>query len=154
MRGPEARYRSATQRTAYRVVSEHAAPTPPASTSCSVCVSATWRARIVAHTAATKKAEIYNNFVKVKHAVIFEAVKLGEPEENSAVTNAPIQKLMSAPLFDEAGNVTGVLQISRKAHDLPSAGPDFTPEHLQMVERAAKVAAQAPFIKKGMAASI
>lgn len=108
---------------------------------------------IVAHTAMSKKAELYNNFPKIKHASIFETVKLGNPEDNSLYTNPPIQKLMSAPVLDETGNVAGVLQICRKGHDLASAGPDFSLEHLHQVERAAKVAAQAPFMKKRVAAS-
>lgn len=108
---------------------------------------------IVAHTAMSKKAELYNNFPKVKHASIFETVKLGSPEDNSTFTNPPIQKLMSAPVLDEAGNVAGVLQICRKGYDLASAGPDFSSAHLLHLERAAKVAAQAPFMKKRSAAS-
>ena len=108
---------------------------------------------IVAHTATSKKAEYYNNFASVKHASIFETVKLGSPEENSTFTNPPIQKLVSAPVLDQAGNVAGVLQICRKGYDVGSAGPDFTSEHLQQVERAAKVAAQAPFMKKRLAAA-
>lgn len=108
---------------------------------------------IVAHTATTKKAEFYNNFAKVKHASIFETVKLGSPEDNSTFTNPPIQKLVSAPVLDEAGNVTGVLQICRKGYDLASAGPDFSSEYLRQVERAAAVAAQAPFMKKRSAAA-
>jgi hypothetical protein len=107
---------------------------------------------IVAHTASSRKAELYNNFQKVKHASIFETVRLGSPEDNSSF-NAPIQKLMSAPVLDEAGDVAGVLQISRKGYDLATAGPDFSPEHLLQVERAAKVAAQASFMKKRSAAS-
>jgi hypothetical protein len=107
----------------------------------------------VAHTATSKKAEYYNNFASVKHASIFETVKLGSPEENSTFTNPPIQKLVSAPVLDQAGNVAGVLQICRKGYDVGSAGPDFTSEHLQQVERAAKVAAQAPFMKKRLAAA-
>src|SRR5215813_1373247 len=36
---------------------------------------------VAAHTALSKKAEIFNNFAKVKHASIFETIKAGEPEE-------------------------------------------------------------------------
>jgi hypothetical protein len=108
---------------------------------------------IVAHTSMSKKAELYNNFPKVKHASIFETVKLGSPEDNSTFTNPPIQKLMSAPVLDEAGNVAGVLQICRKGYDLASAGPDFSSEHLHQLERAANIAAQSPFMKKRSAAS-
>jgi hypothetical protein len=107
---------------------------------------------IVAHTAMSKKSEFYNNFLKVKHASVFESVKLSVPEDNSS-THTPIQKLMSAPVLDEAGNVAGVLQICRKGYDLASVGPDFTSEHLHQLERAARLAAQAPFMKKRSAVS-
>jgi hypothetical protein len=108
---------------------------------------------IVAHTATTKKAELYNNFCNVKHASIFETVKLGSPEDNSTFTNPPIQRLISAPVLDAAGNVIGVLQVCRKGYDLRSAGPDFTSEHLQQVERAARVVALAHFMRQSAAAS-
>jgi len=109
---------------------------------------------IVAHTAMSKKAEFFNNFSKVKHASIFETVRLGSPEDNSTFTNPPIQKLLSAPVLDEAGNVAGVLQISRKGYELSSAGPDFSLEHLHHIERAASIAAHARFMKKRSAASV
>src|SRR5207253_4061736 len=35
---------------------------------------------IAAHTAISKKSEIFNNFARVKHASIFETVKLGTSE--------------------------------------------------------------------------
>jgi hypothetical protein len=124
---------------------------PQLTTAGSIPVSSS--SSIVAHTAMSKKAELFNNFSKVKHASIFETVKLGSPEDNSTFTNAPIQKLVSAPVLDQAGNVAGVLQVCRKGYDLASAGPDFTLEHLYLVERAAKVAAQAPFMKKRAAAA-
>ncbi len=108
---------------------------------------------IAAHTATSKKAEFYNNFSRVKHASIFETVKLGSPEENSTFTNPPIQKLVSAPVFDKAGNVIGVLQVCRKGYDVRSAGPDFGSEQLEQVEQAANVASKAPFMQERSAAS-
>lgn len=108
---------------------------------------------IAAHTAVSKKAELYNNFPKVKHASIFESVKLGSPEDHEAFVNPPIQKLMSAPVLDAAGRVIGVLQVCRKGHDVASAGPDFNLEHLHQMERAARIAAQAPFMKKKQSAA-
>ncbi len=35
---------------------------------------------VAAHTAVTRKVELYNNFAKVQHARIFESVKLGSAE--------------------------------------------------------------------------
>src|SRR5436309_5469576 len=35
---------------------------------------------VAAHTALSKKGEIFNNFAKIKHASIFETVKAGGPE--------------------------------------------------------------------------
>ena len=123
----------------------------PLKTAGSIPVSSS--SSIVAHTAVSKKAELYNNFSKVKHASIFETVKLGSPEDNSTFSNPPIQKLMSAPVLDQAGSVIGVLQISRKGSDLSSAGADFRPDHLLQLERAAQIASQALFLKKRAAAA-
>src|SRR6266446_7771028 len=49
---------------------------------------------VAAHTALSKKAEIFNNFAKVKHASIFETIK---PNESDPYVEGPppIQKLMS-----------------------------------------------------------
>jgi hypothetical protein len=124
---------------------------PPLKTAGSIPISSS--SSIVAHTATSKKAEFYNNFLKVKHASVFETVKLGSPPDNNQGTHTPIQKLMSAPVFDSAGHVAGVLQISRKGFDLASSGPDFSSEHLHQLERAAKIAAQAPFMKMRCATS-
>src|SRR5207237_5191847 len=43
---------------------------------------------IAAHTAISKKSEIFNNFARVKHASIFETVKLGASE--GVDTSAPL----------------------------------------------------------------
>jgi hypothetical protein len=101
---------------------------------------------IAAHTAVGQKAELYNNFPRIKHASIFEHVKLTHQDENSSVEK-PIQKLMSAPVLDAKGHVLGVIQISRKGYDLISSGPDFTLEQLQDLERAASLAARTPFMQ-------
>ncbi len=50
---------------------------------------------VAAHTALSKKAEIFNNFARVKHASIFETIKPVGAEEDSPAPPAPIQKLMS-----------------------------------------------------------
>jgi len=72
---------------------------------------------IAAHTAISKKSEIFNNFARVKHASIFETVKLGVSEGIDTSEPLPIQKLMSAPVVDENHRVLGVIQISRKGSD-------------------------------------
>src|SRR5882672_3795098 len=90
---------------------------------------------VAAHTAVTKKVELFNNFTKVKHASIFETVKLGKPEEDHQIgDHAPIQKLMSAPILDGKRSVLGVLQISRKGLDVSLCGADFTLTDLQHLE--------------------
>jgi hypothetical protein len=104
-------------------------------------------ATIVAHTAASKKAELYNNFPKIKHASIFETVKLTS-SESLLPASPPIQKLMSAPILGLAGEVIGVLQVSRKGADLFSCGPDFTLEQLHQLEQVAQLMAKASFMQK------
>ena len=99
---------------------------------------------VAAHTASTKKVELFNNFSKVKHASIFETVKLGSAESSDL---APIQKLMSAPILSREGQVMGVIQVCRKGLDVTLAGADFTLENLNTLEKAAHAAADAPFMK-------
>jgi len=102
---------------------------------------------VASHTASTKKTELFNTFAKVKHARVFETVKLtpSEGEENSE--QGAIQKLMSAPILSPEHKVLGVIQVSRKAFDLSSAGPDFTLDDMQQVEIAARVVANLAFMK-------
>lgn len=102
---------------------------------------------IAAHTAVSKTAEIYNNFPSVKHASIFEKVKLGAGE-SIPVEQPPIQRLMSAPVTDAAGNVRGVIQVCRKGPGLSSAGPEFTPVELRLLEGAAAIVVRAGFMQK------
>lgn len=100
---------------------------------------------VSAYTASSRKAEIFNTFAKVKHASVFEQVKL-KPGENEPSTSGSIQKLMSAPVLDEKGEVLGVIQVCRKGYDPPSAGPDFSLHDLQRLELAAKALSQAKFM--------
>lgn len=97
---------------------------------------------VAAHTALSKKAEIFNNFARVKHASIFETIKPGAANSEEAPP-APIQKLMSVPIMDRASNVVGVIQISRKALDAKFA-QDFSREDLHDLEVAAGLLATAP----------
>jgi hypothetical protein len=101
---------------------------------------------VAAHTASSKKTELFNAFVKVKHASIFETVKLDGAEDAESGPNA-IQKLMSAPILDAHRKALGVVQVCRKGFDVGNAGPDFTQDDLQQLELAAKVLSSLPFIK-------
>ena len=103
---------------------------------------------IAAHTATTKKFEIFNNFTKVNHARIFESVKMGESEEKEIVeeTASGIQKLMSAPILNPQGKVLGVIQICRKGFSTSSAGPDFTDSDLKQLKLASEIAAKRDFM--------
>jgi hypothetical protein len=106
---------------------------------------------IAAHTASTKKIEIFNNFAKVKHASVFETVKLARPEEQEPQTievetqHPSIQKLMSAPVMNEQ-KLAGVIQICRKGFTLTSAGPDFTDADLKQLKLASGILAKKDFM--------
>lgn len=93
---------------------------------------------VAAKTAAGKKAEVFNSFTTVRHASIFEVVKLGNTQADPS--DQVIQKLMSAPVV--AGDkALGVIQVSRKGRNPAVAGPDFTPADLRTLELAAEVIA-------------
>jgi hypothetical protein len=106
---------------------------------------------IAAHTATTKKIEIFNSFAKVKHASIFETVKLGNREEKEQQTvevqteQPSIQKLMSAPVMN-GQKVVGVVQICRKGFSLTSAGPDFTEADLKQLKLATEILTKQEFM--------
>jgi len=97
---------------------------------------------VAAHTALSKKAEIFNNFARVKHASIFETIK---PEDGEEVAPSPIQKLMSVPIMDRDSSVVGVIQISRKGLD-PKLALDFSREDLHDLELVAGLLATAPAV--------
>lgn len=98
---------------------------------------------VAAHTALSKKAEIFNNFARVKHASIFETIKPEAMNTDEPAAPAPIQKLMSVPIMDRNASVVGVIQISRKALD-PKLAQDFSREDLHDLELAAGLLATAP----------
>jgi hypothetical protein len=104
---------------------------------------------VAAHTASTKKTELFNTFTKVRHARVFETVKLSSPEEEDDHEHTAIQKLMSAAVLTPERKVLGVIQVSRKGFDVGSAGPDFTTNDVQQLELATKVAATMPFMLDG-----
>ncbi len=99
---------------------------------------------VSAHTADAKKSELFNNFIKVKHASVFENIKLGDKDNPGEML--PIQKLISAPIVDKQNDVLGVVQVCRKGADASSV-PDFSIEDLQRLEQAALVLASAPFMQ-------
>jgi hypothetical protein len=100
---------------------------------------------VAAHTALSKKAEIFNNFARVKHASIFETIRpVGADTEEPLP--APIQKLMSVPILDRHTTVLGVIQISRKGLD-PRFTQDFSREDLHDLELAAGVLAASPVMQ-------
>jgi hypothetical protein len=103
-------------------------------------------ASVAAHTATSKKTELFNNFAKVRHARVFETIKLTHPEEEDHLEHMAIQKLMSAAVLTPERKVLGIIQICRKGFDLGSAGPDFTSNDVKQLELAAKVAASMPFM--------
>jgi hypothetical protein len=102
---------------------------------------------VAAHTALSKKAEIFNNFARVKHASIFETIKPVGVEAEDPAPPAPIQKLMSVPILDENSTVMGVIQISRKGLD-PRMTQDFSREDLHDLELAAGVLAVSPVMQE------
>lgn len=102
---------------------------------------------VAAHTALSKKAEIFNNFARVKHASIFETIKpAGTSDDEVTAHPAPIQKLMSVPILGPQSDVLGVLQISRKGLD-PRFAQDFSREDLHDLELAAGLLAGSPVMQ-------
>jgi len=101
---------------------------------------------VAAHTALSKKAEIFNNFARVKHASIFETIKPADIEDDTAAPPAPIQKLMSVPILDSQSTVLGVLQISRKGLDARFT-QDFSREDLHDLEVAAGLLASTSIMR-------
>jgi GAF domain-containing protein len=81
---------------------------------------------LAARTTRESRPEIINDFTNLKHASVFEGVKLaGESAE-------VIQNIISAPILS-GDRVVGVIQISRKGANGKTAGPDFTSDDLGKV---------------------
>jgi hypothetical protein len=96
---------------------------------------------VAARTASSRKVELFNNFVIVQHANVFETIKQSDkPGANT------IQKLMTTPVIDLQQHVLGVIQICRKGLSQVDAGPDFTLDDLHNLETAARVLAKLPFM--------
>lgn len=104
---------------------------------------------VAARTASTRTPLLSNNFMRVKHVSLFEAVKLGAEVEDRSQEQMPIQKIMSVPVPFSGGNVVGVVQISRKGLDASLSGADFTTADLKQLEKAVEVIARMPFMQEG-----
>jgi hypothetical protein len=105
---------------------------------------------VAARTATTRTSLLSNTFMQVKHASLFEAVKLGAvDEEDRSQDQMPIQKIMSVPVVGSEGNVMGVVQVSRKGLDVSVAGTDFTGEDLKHLEQAAEIVSRMSFMQEG-----
>ncbi len=105
-------------------------------------------AAVAARTATARTPLVSNSFARVKHANLFESVKLNLGEEDRQSEQMPIQKIMSVPVLSE-GKVLGVVQISRKGWDSSLAGTDFCGEDLKRLEQAAEVLAHMAFMQDG-----
>jgi len=81
---------------------------------------------LAARTARESRPEINNKFAAVRHASVFEGVKVGNSSAEA------IQKIVSAPILSD-GRVVGIIQVSRKGNSLATAGPDFTPSDLGQI---------------------
>ena len=101
---------------------------------------------VAARTAISRKVELFNNFVIVQHANVFESIKLNTLGQSRQPGANTIQKLMTTPVIDAQQNLLGVIQICRKGISPEDAGPDFTLNDLQDLEAAARVLATLPFM--------
>jgi len=81
---------------------------------------------LAARTARESRPEINNKFAAVRHASVFEGIKVGNASAEA------IQKIISAPILSD-GRVVGIIQVSRKGTTLATAGPDFTPTDLGQI---------------------
>jgi hypothetical protein len=81
---------------------------------------------LAARTAKESRPEINNKFAAVRHASVFEGIRVGN------ATAEAIQKIISAPILSD-GRVVGIIQISRKGTSLATTGPDFTPTDLGQI---------------------
>ena len=102
---------------------------------------------VAARTATTRKVELFNNFVIVQHANVFETIKLSTLGQSDGPGGNLIQKLMSAPVIDQKHNVLGVIQVCHKGLTQDQSGPDFTLNDLQNLEHAANIVATLPFMR-------
>jgi transcriptional regulator with GAF, ATPase, and Fis domain len=102
---------------------------------------------VAARTAVTRTSLLSNSFARVRHVSLFESVKLRGAEASEENDPMPIQKIISVPL-SSGDRVVGVIQVSRKGLDLALAGADFTSEDLKLLEHAAQIMAEMPFMQE------
>lgn len=104
---------------------------------------------IAARTASSRRAQLFNDFPRIPHHTIFEQIRLNDSHPLTEMPD-PIQKLMSAPILGDGGNVLGVIQVCRKGMTPRVAGPDFTDDDLELLRRAARrIAMLMPEIEYG-----
>ena len=101
---------------------------------------------VAARTVNSRKVELFNNFVIVQHANVFESIKLSTLGQSDKPGANTIQKLMTTPVIDQQQHVLGVIQVCRKGITQDDAGPDFTLNDLQNLEVAARILAKLPFM--------
>ena len=53
---------------------------------------------VAARTAATRIPLLSNSFMRVRHASLFEAVRLSKEEDDRSQDQMPIQKIISVPM--------------------------------------------------------
>ena len=106
---------------------------------------------VAARTASTRSPLLSNAFMRVKHASLFEAVKIVSPadENERSMEQMPIQKIMSVPVVRPGGEVVGVVQVSRKGLDASGSGADFTSGDLKQLEQGAEILSRMPFMQEG-----
>ena len=90
---------------------------------------------VAARTATTRKSELFNSFANVSHNSVFELVPLADCTR--AADPLRIQKLMTAPVLD-SNKAIGVIQIARKGTNPDEAGPDFTEQDMEKLNRIAQ----------------
>jgi hypothetical protein len=103
---------------------------------------------VAARTVATGTSLLSNSFARVKHASLFESVKLGIADDDRGSEQMPIQKIMSVPVPGPEGKVVGAIQVSRKGLDSSLAGTDFTNDDLKRLEQVAPILARMPFMNE------
>jgi len=105
---------------------------------------------VAARSASSKQAEIFNNFPRVPHHTIFEQIRINGSQPLNEMPD-PIQKMMSAPILGDTGEVLGVIQVCRKGMTPGVAGPDFSEDDLDLLRRAARrIAMLMPEIEYGV----
>ena len=102
---------------------------------------------VAARTANTRKVELFNNFVIVQHANVFETIKLTTLGQSTAPGANTIQKLISAPIIDSRHKALGVLQVCHKGLTPEESGSDFTLNDLYNIEVVARSLAKLPFMR-------